>query len=63
MQFRQYAVVTALIFTVVAVAHAARLYYGWPVTIGSTEIPMAVSWAAVIFAGLLALAGFASARS
>ncbi len=62
MQFRQYAVVTALIFTAVAVAHAVRLYYGWLVTIGSIDIPMALSWVAVFVAELLAVAGFATAR-
>ena len=57
-----YAILAALIFTIVAVLQAARLFYGWPVTIGSTQIPMAVSWAAVVVAGLLALAGFTSER-
>ncbi len=63
MQSHHYAILAALIFTIVAIVQAARLFYGWPVTIGSTQIPMAVSWAAVIVAGLLALAGFTSARS
>ncbi len=62
MQSHQYAILAALIFTIVAILQAARLFYGWPVTIGSTQIPMAVSWAAVVVAGLLALAGFTSAR-
>jgi uncharacterized membrane protein len=63
MHHRQYAGITALIFTIVAIGHAARLYYGWPVTIGPTEIPMAVSWVAVFVTGLLAIAGFTTARS
>ena len=63
MHSRQYAVVAALVFTVVAVLQAARLFYGWPVTVGSTEIPMAASWVAVFVAGLLAIAGFATSRS
>jgi len=62
MQSHRYAILAALIFTIVAILQAARLFYGWPVTIGSTQIPMAVSWAAVVVAGLLALAGFTSER-
>ena len=46
----------------VAVLHAARLFYGWPLVIASTQIPMAVSWVAVVVAGLMALAGFTSER-
>ena len=63
MRARQYAVIAALVFTIVAIVQAARLSYGWPVTIGSTQIPMSVSWVAVFVAGLLAVAGFTTARS
>ncbi len=63
MQSHRYAILAALVFTIVAVLHAARLFYGWPVVIGSTQIPMALSWVAVVVTGLLALAGFTSARS
>ena len=62
MQSHRYAILAALIFTIVAVLHAARLFYGWPVVIGSTQIPMALSWVAVVVTGLLALAGFTTAR-
>jgi hypothetical protein len=63
MYARQYAVIAALVFAIVALVQAARLFYGWPVTVGSTQIPMAVSWGTVVVAGLLAIAGFATARS
>ncbi len=63
MQSHRYAILAALVFTIVAVLHAARLFYRWPVVIGSTQIPMALSWVAVVVTGLLALAGFTSARS
>ena len=63
MQARQYAVIAALVFTIVALVQAARLYYGWPVSIGSRQIPMAVSWAAVVVAGLLAIVAFTTRRS
>ena len=38
MQPYQYAILAALIFTIVAILQAARLFYGWPMTVGSTEI-------------------------
>ena len=63
MSARQYAVIAALVFTVVALVQAARLYLGWSVSIGSLQIPMAVSWAAVVVAGLLAILGFTTTRS
>jgi len=63
MSARQYAVIAALVFTVVALVQAARLYLGWSVSIGSRQIPMAVSWAAVVVAGLLAILGFTTTRS
>ena len=63
MDSRQYAVVAAPVFTVVAIVQALRLFYGSPVIVGSAEIPMAVSWVAVFVAGLLAIAGFTKARS
>ena len=62
MQSNQYALVAALVFTVVAVLQLARAVYGWPVTIGSTEIPIAASWVAAAVAGVLAIAGFMTAR-
>jgi hypothetical protein len=62
MQSRQYALIAALVFTIVTIMQAARLFYGWPVTVGSIDIPMAASWMAVFVAGLLAIAGFATSR-
>ncbi len=35
--------------------HAARLFYGWPVRIGSASIPGWVSWLGVAGSGALAV--------
>lgn len=59
---KQYAAVAALIFTIVAVLQLARAIYGWPVTIGAAEVPLAASWIAAAVAGLLAISGFMVAR-
>ena len=61
MKTRLYLMVSATIFTLVALAHAARLIQGLPVTIGTYSVPMVLSWGGVIGPGLLALWGFMAA--
>jgi hypothetical protein len=39
-----YAIVSALIFAVVAVGHAIRLVNRWAVQVGPYSVPMSVSW-------------------
>jgi hypothetical protein len=58
----QYAMVAAVIFSIVALLQLARAIYGWPVIIGTTEIPVAASWVAAAVAGALAIAGFMAGR-
>jgi hypothetical protein len=53
-----YAIVSALIFALVAIAHLVRIIKQWAVFIGPALIPMSVSWAGLIVAALLAIWGF-----
>ena len=53
-----YAILAALIFTLVAVLQLVRALKRWPVTIGTTSIPVWVSWVAFIVAAILAWLGF-----
>ena len=53
-----YALVSALIFVVVAIAHVVRLINRWPVVIGPYNISMNASWVALVVAGLIAIWGF-----
>ena len=53
-----YALITALIFTLVAIMHGWRIYNRWAVQIGPHPISMNVSWAGLIVAALLAIWGF-----
>ena len=53
-----YAVVSALIFAVVAIAHIVRLVKGWNVAIGPYNVSMNVSWVALVVAALIAIWGF-----
>ena len=57
-----YAVITALIFALVAIMHGWRIYEGWTVQIGPHSISMTVSWVALVVAALLAIWGFALLR-
>ena len=57
-----YAVITALIFALVAIMHGWRIYEGWTVQIGPHSISMTVSWVALVVAALLAIWGFALIR-
>ena len=53
-----YSVLAASVFAIVAILQLVRAVKGWKVTIGSTDIPVGVSWVAFIVAGLLTLLGF-----
>ncbi len=55
-----YCVVSGIVFTFVALAHLARLVYGWPIQIEDMMIPMWVSWAGMIITAMLALWAFKS---
>jgi hypothetical protein len=55
MSQRHYLSVTFVIFTLVGVMHALRLFYGWPVVFGGTVIPLWASWVGVAVAFLLAV--------
>ena len=56
----KYIVVTGVIFGAVAVGHVARALYGWPVQIGSLDVPVWVSWVGVVVAGSLCAWAFRS---
>jgi hypothetical protein len=47
--------VAALIFAIVAIGHAVRLFNHSQVMIGSYSVPMGLSWVALIGAGLLCI--------
>ena len=53
-----YAIVSALIFALVAVGHVVRLINRWSVVIGPYNVSMNVSWAALVVSALLAIWGF-----
>jgi len=62
MNFRRYCSVSAILFTVVALAHLTRLIYGWSIQVDDTAVPMFASWVGFIIPGGLAVWGFGEAR-
>ena len=56
----KYAVVSGVIFGVVAVLQAIRAFVQLPVHVGSFEIPVAASWVAAVVAGSLCVWAFRS---
>jgi hypothetical protein len=60
---RTFAVVTAMVFSLIAVGHAVRLLRGWQVTIESVVVPVWVSWIGLAVAAYLAYQGFRLART
>ena len=62
MTARNFALLAAAIFTIVALAQLARVLAGWPVTIGTVSIPLWASWVACGVAALLAWLGFRASR-
>ncbi len=53
-----YNTLTAALFLIIAVAHLLRIIFGWPAQIGGLDIPVWVSWVALVVAGALAYFGF-----
>ena len=53
-----YALITALIFALVAILHGWRIFNGWTVQIGPHSASMTVSWVGLVVAALLAIWGF-----
>ncbi len=53
-----YAVVSAVIFALVALGHLVRLIKGWTVEIGPYSVSMTVSWVGLVVAALIAIWGF-----
>jgi len=57
-----YFTATSIIFTVVAIAHLARIVWMMPATINGFDLPLWLSGAAVLVAGYLATRGFMAAH-
>lgn len=57
MSRKNYCLVTAIIFTVIALLHLARLGFGWTAVLGGWSVPMWLSWPALAISAFLAWTG------
>jgi hypothetical protein len=55
---RIFSLVTAILFSLIALLHASRLVRGWHVMIGDIVVPVWVSWIGLVIAAYLAYEGF-----
>ncbi len=58
MSKQTYYAIVSIIFAIIAVGHAARLYFGWEAVIAGVEVPLWASWFALVLAGYLAMRGW-----
>jgi len=56
----KYVVVSGVIFGVVAVVQAVRALNQWPVHVGGFDVPVWISWVAMVVAGSLCVWAFRS---
>jgi hypothetical protein len=58
MSRKTFLLVVGIVFALVALAHAIRIYMDWPVIIADWSVPKSVSWIALVVSGGLALLAF-----
>ena len=58
MKQQAYINVTSVIFLAIAVVHGLRVLYGWEGVVGGWEVPIEVSYFAIVIAGALAWVGY-----
>ena len=63
MRQHTFSLITAVLFSLIALLHVLRLLRGWHVTIGGAVVPMWVSWIGLAIAAYLAYQGFRLART
>jgi hypothetical protein len=52
-----YIAISAIFFGLVAIGHIVRLVAGWQVALGPNDIPMSVSWVALVLSAALTVWG------
>jgi uncharacterized membrane protein (DUF2068 family) len=62
MTARNYSLLAAVIFAIVAMLQLVRAVGAWPVTIATVSVPLWASWLACAVAAVLAALGFAASR-
>jgi hypothetical protein len=63
MTAKTFGLVTCILFWLGALAHLARLNTGWHITLGSTSLPIWVSWIGLAIGTYLGYEGFKLSRT
>lgn len=63
MAYREYSLVSGILFCLVAIAHLLRVVYGLPIVVDDYAVPMAFSWVGFIVPAALAAWAFRLSRS
>jgi hypothetical protein len=59
---RTFFLITAAVFSLIALGHAIRLLFGWHVMVENVVVPGWISWIGLAIAGYLAYQGFRLSR-
>jgi hypothetical protein len=59
---RDFALLAAVVFAIMALLQLIRAVSGWPIVLGTTVIPLWLSWIAFLVLGGLSVLGFTSRR-
>ncbi len=62
MGYKEYCVVSGVLFFLVALGHLLRIVYGMSIQVDEFVIPMSVSWIALIVSSALAVWAFRISR-
>jgi hypothetical protein len=60
---KPFTTIAVVIFTIVALTHTCRIWFGWDVMLGGTAIPMWASYLGLIIAGGLAIGLWRESRA
>ncbi len=62
MNQRTFTLMAGAVFSLIAVLHVLRLLFGWEAVIGGWNVPLWVSWVAIVVSGYLASTAFRVGR-
>jgi hypothetical protein len=62
MNMKTFAVTAALVFFIITILHVLRLILGWQAMIGGWDVPLWISWLAVVLFGYLGYTAFKLSR-
>ena len=63
MSQKSFSITAGMIFFVIALLHAVRIFYGWEVVLGGFKVPTWVSWIALVISAYLSYAGLSLGRT